>query len=90
MNKNGNGKDPIAQEPQLIFKAELVERDGKKVISFTRNSTHIPTLDYIVGELQFNIIGLRAEEKFKQNQANKPILQGPQMSLREFLARKRR
>jgi len=89
---NNNGKVAQDQEyPQLIFKAELVKKDDKLIVEFVRKTNHIPTLDYVVNELQYNIIELRAMEKTKQEKAKLGILtKGPIMSLNEFLKRKRR
>jgi len=90
MSEKDNGKD--AQEyPQLIFKAELVKKDDKLTVHFTRTSAHIPTLDYVVNQLHYDIIELRAQEKTKQEMNKlKIITKGPMMSLQQFLNRKRR
>ena len=78
-------------KPQVIFQAEVVEKDGKKSIAFVYNSKHIPTLDCIVQQLSYDIIELRAIEKTKQEKAKIGLItQGPIQSLSQFLNRKRR
>lgn len=89
---NDNGKDTEKQKyPQLIFKAELVKKDDKLIVEFVRKTVHIPTLDYVVNQLHYDIIELRAQEKTKQEMSKlKIITKGPMMSLNQFLNRKRR
>jgi len=71
------------QKPELIiFKAVL--KDNK--IFFERNSSHIPTLDYVVNELQYNIIELRTIEKTKQELAKQSKIIKPG-GLIDFLRR---
>jgi hypothetical protein len=69
--------------PQLIYKAELID---KKIV-FTFNSQHIPTLDYIHGELGYHITETRAMQKTKEEIKSAPIVK-PFNSLKDFLRRK--
>lgn len=72
-----NGKDLI------IFQARLV--DGKR-IEFDRNSSHIPTLDYVASELRYHITELRAMEKTRQEMKKSNLAINPN-SLTDILRR---
>ncbi len=86
-----NGVKPEEQYPQLIFKAEVVKINDKKIVALTYKTSHIPTLDNIVQQLSFDIIELRTTEKTKQEMAKISLLtKNPIQSLNQFLNRKRR
>ena len=86
-----SNNNPQEKYPQLIFKAEVVEKDGNKTVEFVYKTQHIPTLDHIVQQLSYDIIELRAIEKAKQEKAKIGLItQGPIQSLSQFLNRKRR
>lgn len=76
--------------PQIIFKAELVERDGKKQVVCYLNSKHIPTLDYIANELVYEITELRAAERTEAELKKSAKIIPPTSKLMNFIRRGQR
>ena len=72
-------------KPELIiFKAIL--KDNK--IWFERNSSHIPTLSYVLKQLDYDITELQALEKAQQEMAKQGIIQkATNMTLNQLLRR---
>jgi len=75
-------------EPQLIFKAELIEKDGKNDIQITNNSSHVPTLSILLTELQYIITELKAMERTKREIESMPQIQMPKGNIIDFLKRR--
>ncbi len=75
---------------KVIYTAECVtDSTGKSTVEFTFNSNHIPTLDYVVNELHYHIIELRAMEKTKQEMGKVHVVQNPGQLL-DFLRHRKK
>ena len=74
-------------DPNLLFQAQLVDKDGKKDIEIKVNTGHLPMMAYAVKLLDMHLENKILQANMKKDMADKPKIAVPVGGVKDFLKR---